>query len=275
LLASAVVLLGWAYFPTLDWLVNKWFTDSSYSHGILVPVVSAVMVYRKRHTVQQWLGTPRPYLAALVFLAVLGMRTLAGGLLFNPMDAAAMLLSIAALALAVGGWTLIRNTWRGLVFLVFMVPLPYEWEQALGAPLKMIATNSSAYMLQTFGYPAVTEGNTILIDDVRLGVVDACSGLKMLVAFAAFAGGAVLMLNRGWFENFLIILAVVPIALITNVLRITATGVVYTLVRDPESQHVVHDVAGWLMMPLGLAFLAMELWILSRLIIKPAASRTV
>jgi exosortase len=272
LIGVAVALIAWSFYPTLDWLVGKWYADPSYSHGFLVPFISAYIVYRKRAAITQWFGTPRPITAAGIFGAILLLRGLAGGLLFNQLDAIALLLTIATGVLAVGGWTLLRNLAPGLAFLVFLVPLPYELEQNVGGPLKQIATTASTFLLQTLGYPAIATGHVIHVDDVELGVVDACNGLKMLVTFAAFGGGAVLILNRTWFEKFMIVLGIVPIAVLTNVLRITATGIVYTFTQDKGTQDFVHDAAGLLMMPVGLGFLALELWILCRLIVKPTAT---
>ena len=266
----AAAVLAWAFFPTLDWLVEKWTTDPSYSHGFLVPFVAAYMVYRKRGSVTEWFGAPRPLAAAGVFAAVFALRGLAGGLLFNQLDALAFLLSLAAAVLAVGGWRLVRNLAPGLAFLVFFVPLPYELEQNVGGPLKVIATASSTFLLQTLGFPAVATGNIIRIDDVELGVVDACNGLKMLLTFAAIGGGAVLLLNRTWFEKFLIVLGVVPIALVANVLRITATGVIFALgVRDKHTQEAVHDGLGYAMPVIGIGLFYLELWVLNRLVVKP------
>lgn len=272
LIGLIAVCIGWAFYPTLDWLVGKWYSDPSYSHGFLVPFIAAYIVYRKRVGVRHWFGPPKPLAAAGALAVILLLRGLAGGLLFNQMDAVALLLTLAAGVLAVGGWPLVRNLAPGLAFLVFLIPLPFEWEQNLGGPLKAIATRASTFLLQTIGYPAIATGNIIHINDVELGVVDACNGLKMLVTFAAFGGGAVLLLDRTRFEKFLIVLGVVPIAVLTNVLRITATGMVYTVVRDKATQTFVHDTAGLLMMPVGLGLLALQLWVLSRLIVRPAAS---
>jgi exosortase/archaeosortase family protein len=91
----------------------------------------------------------------------------------------------------------------------------------------------------------------------------------MLVTFSAFAAGAVLLLERTLFEKAMVILGIVPIAVFTNVLRVTATGVTYTMVTDPEARHFLHDLYGWLMMPTGLGLLALQLWCLSRLVIRP------
>ena len=110
---------------------------------------------------------------------------------------------------------------------------------------------------------------------MQLGVADACNGLKMLLTFAAIGGGALLLLKRGWFERLMIALGVVPIAVISNVIRITATGVIYYLcARDPKAQHAVHDALGYAMAVLGIALLLLELWVLNRLIVKPQPAAT-
>ncbi|MCU0704867.1 MAG: exosortase/archaeosortase family protein [Fimbriiglobus sp.] len=270
----AAVALGWAFFPTLDWLVGKWSNDPSYSHGFLVPFAAAFIVYRRRPAEGGWFSTPQPLFAVGVFVATLALRALAGGLLFHQLDALALLISVAAVVIGVGGWRLAKNCWPGLVFLIFLVPLPYEWEQNLGGPLKVIATVSSTYLLQAIGLPAVNTGNLIYIDDMPpLGVEDACNGLKMLLTFAAIGAGAVFLVRRTWFEKFVISLSVIPIAVVSNVLRITATGLIYYFgVRDKETQHAVHDGLGYAMAVVGIAFLLLQLWVLDRLVIRPNAA---
>jgi exosortase len=267
----AAVVLAWAYLPTLDWLVGKWSNDPSYSHGFLVPFAAAFIVYRRRPADGVWFSTPQPLLAGGVLLLTLALRGLAGGLLFHQLDALGVLLSVAAGVLGLGGWRLVKNCWPGLVFLIFLVPLPYEWEQNLGGPLKVIATVSSTYLLQAVGLPAVNTGNLIFIDDMPpLGVEDACNGLKMLLTFAAIGAGAVFLVRRTWFEKFCIGLSVVPIAVLSNILRITATGLIYYFwVRDKDTQHAVHDGLGYAMAVVGIGFLLLELWVLDRLIVKP------
>jgi exosortase len=271
LFGVAAVVIGWAFFPTLDWLVGKWANDPSYSHGFLVPLAAAFIVYRRRPADREWFSAPRPLVAGGVLAVALGMRGLAGGLLLNQLDAFALILSVAATVLGVGGWRLAKVCWPGLVFLLFLVPLTYEMEQNLGGPLKVIATVSSTYLLQTIGLPAVATGNLIHIDDmVPLGVEDACNGLKMLLTFAAIGAGAVFLVRRTWFEKFCIGLSVVPIAVLSNILRITATGLIYYFwVRDRDTQHAVHDMLGYAMAVVGVGFLLLELWVLDRLIVKP------
>lgn len=270
--AAAAAFVLWAFLPTLDWLVTKWIDDPSYSHGFLVPAFSAYLLYLAWQSGTPMMSAPRPGAAAAVLLLALPLRLLGGGLLFQQLDVLAFLLTVFAGILAVGGFRLARVAAPAWAFLLFMVPLPYEIEQNVGGPLKSFATVASTFALQTLGYPAVSMGNVIHIDEAVLGVVDQCSGLKMLLAFSAFAVGAVLLHRRTPAEQFLILLGFVPIAVLTNVLRITATGIVYATTDDKGTRDASHDLFGWLMMPVGLALLAGQLWVQSRLVVKPAAN---
>jgi exosortase len=270
-LAAGAALVGWAFLPTFEWMADKWVSDPQYSHGFLVPLFSGYLLWRAAKAGKLTVGAPSAFLGGLVLAAALGLRWLAGGLMFHQLDCVALLLSLAGLALAAGGVALARTAAPAVLFLVFMVPLPYDVERNVGGPLKEVATFGSTYLLQTLGHPAVAEGHVILIDDVRLGVVDACSGLKMLMTFAAFAAGAVLLVERTRFEKLMVLLGIVPIAVVANVLRITATGVAHTMTHDKDVLTFLHDLHGWLMMPAGLGLLGLQLWCLGRLVVRPEA----
>ena len=265
-LAALVGVLGWAYLPMLRVFADKWLNDPQYSHGLLVPFFSAYLMRRAWQSESLSLK-PMPVLGGLLLAATFALRAASGALLFYQLDAIAFLMSLVAGSLAFGGAPLLKRTAPAIAFLIFMVPLPYELERNVGAPLKTAATISSTFLLQTLGLPAIRDGNLILIDEVRLGVVDACSGLKMMVTFAAFSFGAVLLMQRSRFEKLMVLLGIIPIAVLTNVLRIAATGISFTAISDKATQNFLHDMHGWLMMPVGLALLALEVWVLRKLIV--------
>jgi exosortase len=265
-LVALVGLLAWAYLPMLRVFFDKWVNDPQYSHGFLVPFFSAYLLRRA------WAGEPAefcpaPFVGGLLLVVVFGMRALAGSLLFHQLDAASLLLALMAISVMMGGFALLKRTAPAILFLMFMIPLPYELERNVGQPLKDAATASSTFLLQVVGQPAIRDGNVILIDEVKLGVVDACSGLKMLVTFAAFAVGAVLLMRRTRFEKMMVLLGIVPIAILANVLRITATGLGLVWIADAKTNDFLHDLHGWLMMPVGLALLGVEVWVLRKLVL--------
>jgi exosortase/archaeosortase family protein len=67
----------------------------------------------------------------------------------------------------------------------------------------------------------------------------------------------------------MVLLGIVPISLMANVARIVATGVSLTFISNKATTDFLHDFYGWLMMPLGLGLLALELRVLQRLVISP------
>jgi exosortase len=167
--------------------------------------------------------------------------------------------------LLLGGWTAWRWAWPALAFLVFMLPLPHRIAVAMAEPLQNFATVTSSFTLQTLGFPALAEGNVILLNDVDIGIVEACSGLRMLVIFFALSTGVALLIRRPLWERLLLVASAVPIALVVNILRITATGICYDQIGKGWTDAVFHDLAGWLMMPAALVLLAVELCVLRRL----------
>jgi hypothetical protein len=90
--------------------------------------------------------------------------------------------------LLAGGWSMFRWSWAPIASLIFMYPLPDEATRYLLGPLQTVATIVSTYSLQTLGLDAYRDGNRIILGDGQvLGVVDACSGLKMLTIFVWLA----------------------------------------------------------------------------------------
>lgn len=267
ILLGLVVLLLWAYEPTLAELTRQWSSNAQHSHGYLVPLFAAALLYlrRERCNPAAWSATPWGYLPLAAGLAA---WMLGSHFHLSWIEGVSLLPCLAGAVLLTGG----RSAWQwaapSIAFLGFMVPLPYRVAVALTEPLQNIATLTSTYALQTLGLPAVAEGNVILLSEVELGIVEACSGLRMLVIFFALSAAVALLIRRAGWEKGVILLSAVPIALIVNVMRITATGMLHELVSSQVADAVFHDFAGWVMMPVALALLWLELQLLSRLFLE-------
>ena len=93
--------------------------------------------------------------------------------------------------------------------------------------LQQLATAVGTYALQTLGFAAVAEGNVIVVGDLRVGVVEACSGLGMLMAFFALSTTAALVVQPPDVERVVVFLSAAPIGVLMNLVRITATVYVF------------------------------------------------
>jgi exosortase len=262
--AITLAALLWAFWTTFAELAQTWHTNPQYSHGFLVPVFAAFLLWLRRDKLN--LAACKPSVWGLVLIAAgLTLRLFATYKYFVSLEPVAILPCAAGIVLLFGGWAAWRWAWPAVLFLAFMIPLPYSLATALSGPLQRLATITSTFVMQTLGMPALAEGNVILLNDHKIGIVEACSGLRMLVVFFALSTAVVLVFNRHWIDRTLIIVSAIPIAILSNIIRVTATGIMYEMGHSELAQHFFHDVAGWLMMPLALSMLWIELKVMQYL----------
>jgi exosortase len=280
-LVVLTLLLVLSYLDTFSLVKEEW-ANPLYSHGYIVPIISLALLwlryqpFRPVPAAERWIGLG-------VLVLGLAVRHMGVYMTMNPLDRYSFLISIIGVFLLVGGYHTIRWAWPALVFLVFMMPLPSVLEHNILWRLQTLASVCSTIVLQTMGVAAFRQGNLISVPGADLNIADACSGLRMLTIFLALAVAMVFLIERPWWDKFMILLSAVPIALIVNVIRITVTGLLYMAVgQDNEFAHKLgHDWAGYFMMPMALGFLWLELQILERLTVpvnvaqfKPVGGRT-
>ena len=266
-LLAGVIFAGavlWMFWPSLVELAEIWESDPQYSHGYLVPVFALILLWLRRDQCSP--ADMRPCVWGLPVLAAGCLLRLAGGYYYYFwLDRFALLPVLLGLAVTLGGWRAVRWGWPAIAFLVFMLPLPSRLGMALGGPLQRLGTICSSYLLEVLGFPAVTEGNVILLRNTDLGIIEACSGLRMLITFFAASAAVASLVKRPLGIRLALFLSAVPIAVAVNIIRITLTGVLYETAGQRLAEMVFHDLAGWLMIPMALALLGFVYWLLNRL----------
>jgi exosortase len=258
-------LVLWAYWHVFGANVEKW-SSAEYSHGYFVPLFAAVLLWLRR---TQLLGAPcTPSIWGLVPLAVGSAMRIAGAYYYMEyLEALSLLPCLVGFTICLGGKRALYWSWPSIAFLFFMLPLPYTLEVMLAGPLRRIAVIASTYTLQTFGFSAVAEGNIILMESQPILVAEACSGLSMLLTFFALSTGLALVTKRSLVDKAIVVVSALPIAIIANVVRIVLTAILAETIGSKAANLVFHDIAGWLMMPLALGLLAVELIIIDELFV--------
>jgi exosortase len=261
--------VAWSFWPALKEMWQSWSIDPRYSHGFLVPAFSVYLLWHRRGLLagvkpassSRWWGIPLLLLGA-------GLKLFSARYFILWLDGIALLPTLAGVCVILGGLPALKWSWQAIGFLFFMIPLPARVENAVGPPLQRLATVVSTYILQTFGLPAQAEGNIINLEDVQIGVVEACNGLGMLMMFFAYATAVAMVIKRPLIDRIILVLSAAPIAMVANILRIATTGLLHAFSTRAIADHVYHDLAGWLMMPMALAMFGAELYILSKLFIE-------
>jgi exosortase len=268
LVAALTALLMFSYWPGLLSAKAAW-NNPQYSHGWIVPLFSVAILFWWRQPVTQ--VSVSAHLAGLgLLVASLALRLCVARYRIITIDMYTFVPAMAGVVLLAGGWSMFRWAWAPVAFLIFMYPLPDEATRYLLGPLQTMATMVSTYAIQTLGIDAIREGNQIVVGEMHLGVVDACSGLRMLTIFIALSVAIVMLGDLEWYESLVILASAIPIALAVNAIRITLTGVMYTI--DPAiAEKIFHDWAGYFMMPLALGMLYVVQQLLSKIFVPETA----
>jgi exosortase len=268
-----LLVLLWTYWPTLARMVRAWIAVDEYRHGFFVPVFAAFLLWLRQGMVDPW--PRRGSWWALAFFAVWALMRWAIFYFNYERDADTLFPLLVGIAVFLGGWRALLWAWPSIFFLLFMVPQPARVAALLSQPLQKIATLVTVYVLQTIDIPAIIvggHGNVIQLSDPanKLEVANACSGLKTLTLFFAICVGASFVLQARWWEKLIMVVSAVPIAVLSNVARITLHGVLTEWV-SPQVGNWVHDNVMAIMMPLAMLVLWGEMALIARLIVEVPA----
>ena len=267
------------YSSSIEYLTRTWYSQEDYQHGFFVPAFALVLLWIRRDMIVPFSG--RGSWWGLAFFGLwAAMRMAAVYFNYGTVSELSIIPFFAGVALLVGGWQALRWAWPAIVFLFFMVPLPGAIQGLASQWLQTKATRLSVFVVQTFGIPAVAEGNVIRLTEHPLEVARACSGLRMMMLFFAICVGAAFVSRRPLWERLLMVASAAPIAVAANVSRIVITAIVYeiagrwpSVVNIETAGEIVHDWAGYIMMPIGLLLLLAEMYLLSKLLIAPVHDR--
>jgi exosortase len=272
-LAAATLVFGLAYFQNFRTLITTWREDQNYSHGFLVIPIAVWILWQRLTGVKpdpSAGAVPAPWWGWVFLTAVLAVRAFAYEWNSQGLENVTILLAIACLTWTFGSWPLLRRSWPAIAYLVFMLPLPPTINNMVALPLQRIATTGSCFLLQLSGFWAIQEGNVINLKTpagmMPLDVALACNGLRMMMTMVATAMAIIILVALPMWKRIVLLVSIVPIALLSNILRITATGWCYYYFTGPHAKEWAHDVSGWLMMPLALALVVLELGILAWLV---------
>ena len=257
ILAAFVVILLFAYWPTLVWMEDAWRNTPDYSHGYLVPFLVGLLCWHRRDTFPgirrsaDWTGV------WLIALAIV-MRMVSRLIYADFLDAWSLLPMIAGVVWLLFGRSAMMWSLPAIGFLFFMIPMPYQAETLLSWNLQGIATQVSTTFLRVLGQPAVYEGHIIWVNDERILVEQACSGLRIFIGVAALAYFWAAMIKRSWVDRLLLLAMIVPLAVLVNAARITTVALLYQVFDAGHSRQTIHDVSGYVMIP--VAFIGLWLF---------------
>lgn len=254
-----LLLLGivFLYRGIVPRMVQDWWNDPNFSHGLIVPLFSAYLVWEKRRELEflRPLGLSEG-VAGIGFVALGALMAVAGK------AGGEYFIMRSSLVVVVGGLFLLLFGWHGLrkclfpvLFLFFMVPIPYLLYDAVAFPLKMVASWIGEHSLNLAGVPVFREGNIISLPNMQLEVADACSGIRSLMSMMAMSTVVAYFLGLGSGRGLVLFLSAIPVAVLSNSARILLTGLLSSRYGPGVADGFFHQFSGWLIFLVGMVLL--------------------
>ena len=260
---AAFVVLFW---PTFVWMTERFNAyNSFYSHGWLIPLASAWIVWQRRDTLKRL--TPRASAWGLALLIPsAAVHVVASWWGINFLSGFAMVAAIWGLVWTLWGRDTLWTLRFPMLFLLFMVPLPGVLLITISFYLKLFAATMATQVIMFLGIPAVQAGSTIQLPGVSVIVDDTCSGLRSLISLIALSTlWTALMpaLSKRW-QKLTIVAASIPIALVANMVRLIVLMLVAVMFGPKVAGGFIHYGSGIVVFGVALLMLA---W-LSRVLVK-------
>lgn len=247
-------LIAWLYARILIGLFSQWMTDRYSSYGLLVAIFALFVLWQNRDRLKRvpispsWAGLPLIILAlVLLVLGVLGVELFTSRI--------SLLVLLAGLTILLGGALLFRAVLFPWALLFLMVPIPAIILQQATFPLQLFASKLAAWILwNIFNIPVFRDGNVIQLSEMKLQVVDACSGIRYLLSLVTLAIMYGYLLEKRKWVRIVLVVTSIPIAISANIFRIVLTGLFGR--HHPEfAQGFYHEFQGIAVFAVALTML--------------------
>ncbi len=263
LLLVALTLAIFTYWGGLEEAVSRWGSQEEYSHGYLIPLVTAYILWEKRALIRAYIGPPlwSGFLVILIALAVFIVGEISA--LFILIQYSFVLLLIGLSLVFVGRAT--KYTFAPILLLLFAIPLPYFVEVVLTAKLQLISSSLGVSFIRMFDIPVYLEGNVIDLGVFKLQVVEACSGLRYLFPLMSLGFIVAYFYQAAFWKRSLVFLVTIPITILMNSFRIGAIGVMVDNWGISMAEGFLHDFEGWIIFMACAVILFILIWALEKL----------
>lgn len=247
----------------LSHMLLDWERDE-YSHGYIIPLISLFLLLQKLPALSAVKPTKQ----------IVGLFIIAFGIFFYVLGELSALYTIIqyGFVIVLVGVTVSLLGIRGalvvsapVLYLIFMIPLPNFLYFNLSSQLQLISSAIGVFILRLFDISVHLEGNIIDLGNLRLQVVDACSGLRYLFPLMSFGFLVAYIYRAPRWKKAIIFLSTIPITILMNSFRIAVIGVTVGFWGAAAAEGFLHDFEGWVIFLACLGLLAIEILILHRL----------
>jgi exosortase len=267
-----IAVLTWYLFRNdINRIVVEWRDNPTWSHGFIIPLFS--LYFLNQYKAKILAVTPKVSWLGLVFLLGTMVFYTLSIVLFKVgyFKQLSIIAAIGCIVLFLGGWGLIKKTWLPIAYLFFAVPLPGSLYRQVTIPMRRIASEIATALLNLVpGLESSAEGviiNVIYKGEIiePLNVAEACSGMRLLMAFVALGVAMAYLHYRPVWQRLVLLTCTVPIAILCNIIRVSATCFIYILWDPQYAKGIYHDLLGIAMLPVAFGLYGALAWLMANL----------
>jgi exosortase len=250
-LVSSFIIL---YSHTVLEMIKNWNRDDNFSHGFLIPVISAFMIWKKRHLLAQQKMDPSAW--GVVFILCAMCMHIVGAISGEVFTIrTSLIVCIIGTVIFLFGFRTFLLICIPVLYLFFMIPIPkIIWNQ-ISFPLQILAAKLASSVIQLLGIAILREGNVLHLSNTTLEVVDACSGLRSLTSLLALSAAFAYLTSLRMISRMSLFLSAIPIAVVVNIMRLTTTAVLAMYIGPEAANGFLHDISGILVFIIACSLL--------------------
>jgi exosortase D (VPLPA-CTERM-specific) len=261
-LLVAILASGVFFWEGIEALLKAWQLPE-YSHGPLIPVLSALLFIRQ---LKEYPPNPGPVpdrLPGLILLLFAMLMGLAGKLAkIDDIVAYALILWVGAVLLISFGWKTGKHFWPPVLHLIYMLPLPGVVYFKMSTWLQMVSSELGVSILHLINVPVFLEGNIIDLGVLKLHVAEACSGLRYLFPILSFSYIFAVIYRGPMWHKAVLLLAAAPITVVMNSVRIAVAGWIANTWGVEHLEGFTHFFEGWVIFMICILLLFGLAWIM-------------
>ena len=247
-----VLFLSILYVHTFVWLVNTWFTDPAYSHGVLIPIVSLFLAWRNVR--DKGIHDTDPFKPGIIPLTFGILLYIAGSTTIFPfLSAISFLFMLCGLILYLHGKEMMKSLLFPVLFLIFAIPIP--WVPAITSILQSISARYSALALEMLGIAVTRTGSEIQLQNCSFSIGMPCSGMNTLISLLAVSAIFIYLLKCPLLKKVALFCITTPIAIVANIIRVTSIILIADHYGVDVAMKLFHDFSSPFLFSIALIFL--------------------
>lgn len=259
-LLSSFALLIFISFDSLSTMVYTWESREEYSHGYLIPVITAFLIWQRKDLIEKQSFSPS-WIGVLFVLAGSAVVIIGNISATHVISLYGFLMALVGITYAYMGSSA-RIIIIPVLFLFFMIPLPGIFLFRLSSELQLISSQIGVAVIRLFDISVFLEGNVIDLGQFKLQVVEACSGLRYLFPLLSLSFIAAYFFSVAYWKRVLIVISSIPITIFMNSFRIGVIGVLVEYGGIEQAEGFLHDFEGWAVFMFSIGVILLEMWLI-------------